>query len=260
MALSEPILTAEVDDSNRWALMTLTATGMTRATVYRLGESGATAVRGAYNIEALGSAVVVDYEAPQGVPLRYYASVTDGTQTRESVVVQATGQISRGGDVVFGLDNPLSWVPVHVVSFPQLKSDTRRSVINVAGRKDPVVVSDVRSMPSGTLTLATTDSGVRRDLSQLLETSSIIAFSPGDPTYGFEDIWYLSVGSVSENRLTTIGSEQARTFTLEVQRVLPPPADFIGPALLTWQQVYDAGTSWTTGVTLGKNWLTVQIG
>lgn len=259
MALGTISLVAEKDPSGRWVLLTLNCTGATLATLYRVSPDGNQAVRGAYEKAITGVMVAADYEAPQNTQLVYFARVSDGAQTRESEIVVVDGMIDRGGDVIFGLTNPLAWTQVNVQKFPSLKHAARQEVVQIAGRRDPVAVSDSRLFPSGTLSLITLEESDRLAMSALLAEGSIIAFSPRYPTYGFADVWYLAVGDVDENRVVDLGYQTERVWDLQVQRVAPPPATFVGPAFRTWQDLKDAGTTWGQLLTGSKSWLQLMV-
>lgn len=259
MALGEISLSVQINDTRQWALIELTCTGMTQATVYRVTSDGTQAVRGAFNVDAAGALVVADYEAPQNTDLTYFARITDGTQTRDSSPVSAVGTIDRGGDVLFGLTNPLASVDVIVAGAPELRRAGRQEVVQIVGRADPVVVTDVLSQPSGTLSIITLTAEARNAVLGLVADGGIVAFSPHLPTYGFSDVWYLAVASVTEKRLSPIGHLQERQFDIEFQRVAAPPAQFVGPAFRTWQDIYDAGITWGELFTSGTNWLRVQV-
>jgi hypothetical protein len=259
MALGTITLTADLDSSGRWVLLTLTCTGATGATIYRVTADGTQAVRGAFEETISGALNAADYEAPQNQTLTYFARVTDGTSTQESTLVTVAGVVDRGGDCIFGLTNPLGIVAVNVVGVPELRSQGRQDVVQVIGRADPVVVSDVRLYPSGTLTVATLTDDERQDVTALLADGQVIAFSPRYADYGFSDIWYLAVSNVTEKRVSALGNRPERFIEMEFQRVAPPPADFVGPAFQLWQDVLDAGTSWNTVFTSGATWLSFQV-
>lgn len=260
MSLDNPTLTAEIGGGGRWVLLTVDAAGMTQGTIYRVSTDGSQAVRGAFEKDAEDALVAADYEAPQNKTLTYYASVTDGVQTKASPLVTVDGVIDRGADVVFGLTNPLAWVPVIVRAAPAWTRKSRRDLVEIEGRADPVAVSDVRLYPSGTLPLATLDADGRIALTRLLDTGAVIAFSPRRPTYGFDDVWYFSVGDVDENRYSDRGYQQERSWDLPVQRVAPPPATFVGPAFATWGDLLASGRTWGDLVTNGTTWLDVMVG
>lgn len=259
MSLGSITLTATLNSTSKWVLLTVSCTGMTHASVYRMTPDGAQAVRGALNVAAPGALNVADYEAPQNTTLTYYVSVTDGTTTHESTPVIVSGQVDRGGDCVFGMANPLAPLVVTVSSFPELKRPIRRDVVKVIGREDPVVITDTRQYASGELTVVTHTDAERQTMIDLLADGGVIAFSPQYPTYGFTDIWYLSVGDATERRLTPLGVIADREFVLDVQRVAPPPADFVGPAFRTWQSLKDAGVTWNSLFTGSKTWLQTQV-
>jgi hypothetical protein len=259
MALGVPSITATVDDSGRWVTVAVTCTGMTSGSVMRVVADGSRAVRGASNKAGAGGLAVADYEAPQNTPLTYYATVTDGVSTKATGVVTAAAVVDRGGDAMFGMVNPLAVVIVHVIGLPDLATGAPREVVRVINRADPIVVSDVRSYPTGTLMLATVSDAERFAVGGLLSSGAVLAFSPHFPTYGFDDVWYLSIGDVTERRASEVATDQTREWDLAFQRVAPPAADFIGPAFTTWQDPIDASTTWQAALTAGTTWLLAQV-
>lgn len=260
MTLGAVALSAEVDATGRWVALTVDAEGMESVSVFRVTPDGTQAVRGAIDKRVESQyAVVVDYEAPQNVPLSYFARATDGVVTRESPVATTTRFIDRGGDVLFGLTNPLAWLRVQVIGFPEVKTRARRSLVDVVGRPDPVSVSDVRVLGAGALTVATLTDAERQAMAGLLAPGGIVAFSPHRGTYGFSDVWYLSVGDAVERRVVKAAEEPSRYWVLDVQRVAPPPADFIGPAFRTWGEPVQEGVTWGDWFTQGKTWLQAMV-
>lgn len=259
MSLGTVTLTAAMDGTSRWITLSVTCTGMTEGTVYRVTSSGNVPVRGALNKAGSGAITAADYEAPQNTTLAYVAIVTDGALAATSSIVSVSGVIDRGGDVIFGLTNPLAWTIVNVVGIPEVKSATRQSIVQVVGRADPVIVSDVRPYPTGTLAIATLTDAERAAVNGLLATGQVIAFSPRHPAYGFDDIWYLSVGNANERRVSRLATRPERYFDLEFMRVAPPPADFVGPAFSTWQDYYDDSATWADMLTAGTTWLQAEV-
>lgn len=259
MALGPVTLTADLHSSGRWIVLYVEATGMTQVTIYRLTSDGSVAVRGAYQKEVSGSLNAADYEAPQNTTITYYATATDGVMTRDSDPVVLDGMMDRGGDVLFGMGNPLALIPVEVIAVGDMKAPIRQDVVRVVGRPDPVVVSDVRGFPAGTLTVATATDSERLALAALLADGGVVAFSPHDGTFGFADVWYLSIGDVTERRVSSYGGQSDRFHDLPFQRVAPPPADFIGPAFTTWDDVNGAGFTWNTLLTSGTTWNRIQV-
>jgi hypothetical protein len=259
MALGPVTFTAVIDGTHRWIILSVSCTGMTGASIYRITPDGTRAVRNALDKVAAGALNVADYEAPQNQALKYVAVVTDGTLAATSSIVTVSGTIDRGGDVLFGLTNPLATVPVHVVGIPDLSTAAPQEAVHVVGRADPIIVSDVRSYPTGSLLLATVTDEERIAVNGLLADGTILAFSPRYPTYGFDDVWYLSIGGVSEKRASEVVTDPTREWTLAFQRIAPPPADFIGPAFATWNDVYTAGSTWSGILIAGTTWLDLQV-
>jgi hypothetical protein len=223
MSLGAASLDAVVDVIDPTVLVTATCSGMTHATFWRRTPEGDVYLRGGISVTGSGSASIVDYDAPQGIPVTYYAQVTDGVSTKSAGPTTTVDMVDRGGDVVYALDSPLFPIPVTVVSIPELQTQVKQDVVQVIGRADPVVVSDVRQYPSGTLTLATLDAAGRRELNALLADGEIIAFCPARADYGIDDTWFLSVGPVVERRLSPLGVIAERHFEMQVQRVAAPP-------------------------------------
>lgn len=259
MALGEIEFSATLNPTGKWVTLQLTCTGMTKATIYRVTPDGTQAVRGAFNKTVAGALAAADYEAPQNTTLTYFARISDGVSTQESQPLTVDGQVSRGGDVIFGLTNPLATLPVTVEKVNDLLSESAQEVVKVVGRKDPIVVSDVRQYQSGSLSVFTLTPTDRQALLSVLESGAVIAFSPQYPDYGFSDVWYLAVSRVTETRVSPIGSAPERRFTLEFQRVAAPPADFVGPAFRTWQDVVDDDTTWQQLYTSNTTWLLLEV-
>lgn len=259
MPLGPITFTATLNSTGRWVLLQLASTGMTTATIYRVTPEGPQPVRGALNKAVIGNLNAADYEAPQNATLTYFARISDGTMTQDSLPVTVTGQVDRGGDYLFGLVNPLAGMAVNVVGFSELSRSSRQEVVTVIGRPDPVVVSDVLQYPTGTMTVATLTDSERLNLLSLAAGGTILAFSPRYTNYGFSDVWYLSVSRLTEQRVSRIGTRPERLFTMEFQRVSPPPANFVGPAFRTWQQVFDSGVTWGSLLSAGTTWSQIQV-
>lgn len=188
-------------------------------------------VRGAVNLASDDDSVlIVDNEAPFGVPVSYELTWTlgDGTTT---VVTSNTVQLSAS---MSWLSNPITGegAPVTIATWPELTYSARQSVLDVAGRVSPVVVSDLRTSASSEMVVFTPTRAVLMMLRQLLATGDIILLRPVcDAVEGD----YFAVGEVTEARLDpSDGSSWRRLVTLELQVVdQPSPAiPAIGDTLL----------------------------
>ena len=203
-------------------------------------------VRGSENVTMLEDAIfVADYEAGQNVPVEYRATVTDGSDTVTTDWVLAD-EIDAGGDYFFTLDNPYIGMPVWVESNTLNSYEAPRTIVKVWGRPDPVVVSGVREMPSGSLVFLTLNETEQHQLLRNLESGQLCAFSPRYASEGLPDVTYMSIGRVDVSRTSPNVYEDSRRFTLEYQVVKAPPAywSYPGQAANTWQYTLDYYDSW----------------
>lgn len=125
-------------------------------------------------------------------------------------------------DTLFDPYNLADYRELTVESWTELAFAGSGEVVNVVGRPDPVVVTDVRPMPSGTLVVVTLDEEERRWLEGLLATGRVIGFRPGDESFGLPDTCYLYVGKVSQSRVVRRASAIERRWSLEVQMTTAP--------------------------------------
>ena len=156
MAISVPTLTASANPTNRRTVLLVGSDLGTTVNVYRkAGASAPVLVRGGQSVTMnTTEKIFLDYEVPQGASLEYFATATDGVDTETSASASVPAY-DFGGDVVFALGDPRNGMTINVESFPTLKYGISQDVVRVWGRRDPVVVSGVREMPSGTLNLIT---------------------------------------------------------------------------------------------------------
>jgi hypothetical protein len=193
------------------------------------GEDAVIPVRGAQGFAVTRRELVfADFEIAQNRRIEYFAVVKSGeiVLTTDSAVVEP---IDYGRDILVDLADPLRSMLVWVESFNSYTYGISQNVQRVWGRPDPVVVSGVREMFSGTLNLLTLELPERKSLLEIVNASSIVGFSPQFPKYGLDDFLYFSVGNVVEGRPSTRAAESARRWGLEVQQVAAPPAEFSYP-------------------------------
>lgn len=248
MAISVPTISASVNVANRRVVLLVGSDIGTDITVYRrAGLNSAAPVRGGLDVAMTTSEkIILDYEVPQGYELTYYVVATDGVDTETSVEVTVPA-FDFGGDVIFSLGDPKNGMTINVESFPALKYSISQDVVRVWGRRDPVVVSGVREMPSGTLNLITLDLNERVQILEILKSGSIIGFNPWKEEYGVDSIMYLSVSDVTESRPSKLAAESARKWALAVQQVAAPAAVWeypIGDAE-SWQTFRDKAPLWS---------------
>lgn len=111
---------------------------------------------------------------------------------------------------------------VTVQSWNDLSYEASGDVVRAYGRADPVVVTDVRPYPSGTLVLATLEDAGRVWLEDLLASGRIIGLRPASAAFGLPSVVYLYVGKVTMARVVQRAAAVERRWTLDVQMVQRP--------------------------------------
>lgn len=111
---------------------------------------------------------------------------------------------------------------VTVGSWNDLTFDASGDVVRVYGRPDPVVVTDVRPYPSGTLVLVTLEHEERAWMEELLASGRIIGLRPASPEFGLPSEVFLYVGKATMTRVVPRASAVERRWTLDVQVVEAP--------------------------------------
>jgi hypothetical protein len=209
------------------------------ATVYRqYGGNQPEVVRGALDVKVTrDEQLFIDYEVPQDYEMTYWVVSKAGEESADSAP-KRIGPYNFGGDVIFDLADPKRGMVINVESLPTLQRQISRDVQRVWGRPDPVVISGVREMPTGTLNLLTLNLDERDNLLSIIQNGSTIAFAPHKRDYGLPGLMYLAVGNVSESRVTNLARESTRRWALEVQEVTPPPASYRYPNYgKTWREL-----------------------
>lgn len=256
MALGTPSLTATViwDDGYPRVDLTMTCTDMTEGSLYRVTPEGMQAVRGLDGAPAVSDVLYgVDYEIPQGAELGYIGIATDGVDTAVTGT-ETVGPIDRGGDWIWPVGRPTDGMLINVEEAPSFDYEITQDVAKVHDRGDPVVQSGARHWARGEIQFLTLTDDERRQFQQLVFTGRVLVFSPR-PNFGFDELFYMAVGKVTEERVVPLGIEPARRWICEVQRVAVPPASFFVAAGDTWQDVYNEGLTWLQHAASGDDWL-----
>jgi len=160
--------------------------------------------------------------------------------------LSASGQVDYGGNVLFDLARPTDPQVFLFEDWNGLSHDIDQETMWPTGRQDPVVVSGVRRWPSSLLSVLTLTNDEYAQLMRIV-SAGITCISPRYPLYYGETdgIVYASIGKVTEERKRDRESGQpARLVKLPVQKVNPPPADFVAQTARTWDEVIAWGLSW----------------
>lgn len=200
-------------------------------TVYRIVDGEAVPVRGGFAVlpDANGVFVITDASAPFGVPVEYRIDQTD---TSTGVVMSYPSNV-----VTLIADGPWLTLPITgeavqltIVDWPEKQYAFRGSVIGVAGRVTPIVVSDKRLAASSTLTVLTRTREELMALRDILATGDVIQIRP---VCGAVEAEYVAVLDVNEQRFKPnsnpinggiqAGSDWRRLVVMPVQVVDEPP-------------------------------------
>jgi hypothetical protein len=235
--------------------LTVAVTGATNITITRFDSSGRpVTVRGANNSPITGGLWHgFDWEAPQGRPILYRVTVTDGVAVATK---DATAQpVDYGGDWLMPVGRHELGMNVYVEydGVGGLERPVIRDVIQIVNRPSPIVVSWGRQMWNGTITFVTLEDGERNRFVSLIQYP-ILMFAPR-VGYGFDEPVFASVGSVTEERTTGLGYEPSRRWNVDLQQIQRPPAHYVEPPpAFTWQTRKDEADQWGAVIADGHTW------
>lgn len=213
-------------------------------TLYRVVGAAQTVVRGPDGwlqgvVLSSEQMTVEDYEAPLGVPVRYrysMVSVTTGAATGDGISDEVTLTVSDPS--ACWVKNPLQPernVLLRAATAPDWQRPIEQAEYRIRGRRNSVVLSDVRGGLAGTLEVWTDNDDQRQALHFALDTGSVllIQFAPG---LGLEDAYY-AVGQAVEGRIVPYGGEPRRRWQLPLTQVDAPIGGVGGTAGWTVQDV-----------------------
>ncbi|MCQ6554790.1 hypothetical protein NPS70_16515 [Streptomyces sp. C10-9-1] len=261
-AIADPIAGAF---GARIAVQGLTQNANTTWGIWRLDAGGQmTSVRGySGDLDAepiTGDlAVVEDYEAPLGVPVRYYVKAWTSPESYTATSsLPVTLMEPPSTDVVLtDPGQPARQTTATVQQVPDWTRVARQGVAQVRGRTLPVVISDVRGGRTGTLTLVTETTERRDAMWWLLDTGSTILVQ-WPAAWGERDV-YVQVGDVTESRIVRLGDVGDRTWAVPLTEVDRPIGGISGSSSRTWEDVSTEDADWA-GVLRYASWLDVYIG
>jgi hypothetical protein len=166
-----------------------------------------------------GAMSLTDYTAPLSIPVTYRLKVVYTTST--VTVASAPVTITSTGCY---LTNPAagSTVAVQLVSWPDRTREPRQAALDVAGRADPVVLSDLHATPTGAWRFGTDTDTQTAALLDVL-TGRAIAVLRTQPGSSIPAVT-VAVGQVTEVRRSGKGGDPRRWVDVEVQEIAPLPA------------------------------------
>jgi hypothetical protein len=220
-------------------------------TVWRLlPDGGRQLVRGpdgllnAITVDAT-TLVIEDYEAPLGVAVRWYAEVRNGTDLTQTRAAGPVALVHADVNEAWIKDpgNPQRNLKVLVRTAPDWQRAISQAEFRVRGRRNSVVLSDVRGGLEGDLVIWTRDDDERKALHWILDSGNTLLWQAA-PGMGVDDM-YVNVGGVSENRVTTYAPEQWREWNLPLRQAdMPVTVGVSGSAGRTWQDILTEHATW----------------
>ncbi|WP_406501968.1 hypothetical protein OHA04_37680 [Streptomyces sp. NBC_01590] len=190
--------------------------------------------------------VVEDYEAPLAVPISYTIELIDATtgavETRTSPV--ATVPHTDINEVwLKDPANPQRNLKVVVKSHAGWSRPIEQTAYRVAGRRNTVVLSDVRGGLEGDLVVWTRSDEERAGLHWLLDPGHVLLWQ-AIPGMGVSDM-YVTVAQATEDRTPGAATEPWREWTLPLTEVDMPTAIGVnGSAGRTWQDILSEFSTW----------------
>lgn len=188
--------------------------------------------------------VVFDYEAGNGQPVQY----------RARAIIDSGGDIASDWSTVSApafwesddtwlkspLDPTLNML-VKIKGIPTLKRRIVRGVIDIAGRPDPIVVSDVRKLVEGDVTFVALDETDLDALAALLDLGqTLLLQTPVEDGWGSR---YIACGDSDEDRVSRRAKEPSRLLSVPFNEVLAPVGD-VESFGITWDDVVAAYADW----------------
>lgn len=189
--------------------------------------------------------VVEDYEAPLNVPVSYYAEVRDGAALSQSYAAGPVTLTHADANEAWLKDpaNPQRNLKVLVRKAPDWQRAISQSEYRVRGRRNSVILSDVRGGLEGDLVVWSRTDDERAALHWLLDSGNVLLWQAA-PGMGVADM-YVAVGQASENRVTTYAPELWREWTLPLQQTDQPVSVGVsGSAGRTWQDLLTEHGTW----------------
>jgi hypothetical protein len=237
---------------------TSTIDSATTATIERVNLSTGS-VLGVRNAEPapliVGQWLGQDYEAPLDVDFYYRATSPDVPGVELLSRTYSIPALDRS--MLKHPGRPALNASVRIGAAPNMTRPVTQGVFEVLGRTTPVAVSMRRSAARGELQVVTLDEDERDALLLLLDDGTpLLLQTPSG--YGVGNI-YVAVGELSEERVTGLGAEWARRWTLPFVVVDRP----VGEALAvgnTWADVLASYTSWDAMRTAEGTWAGVLEG
>lgn len=217
--------------SQALAYVALTVTGLTgfdTVAVQRTNPDGSQAIVRSANYVATAGATSwagFDLEAPLGSAVTYTAIAQthngDGSITTVTAGSSAiTIPTQNGTGWLKNLSQAALNTQITIQALADVKRSGRTQVYPVIGRKNPVVISDVRSGRTGLVSIMTTGTADYQAVSTLLASGQTL-FLQATPADMFADMYFVP-GDVTERRPASTSTDQTRVWDVDFIEVDSP--------------------------------------
>jgi hypothetical protein len=200
---------------------------------------------------------VSDREAPIGIPVTYKLTVRYSSGRATTTDVSNTVIITGVTGCFLTAPQTGQTMAIEVQAWDERKTSVRRSVLEISGRTDPIVLSDVVLLPEGNWNLLTRTREQLDLLYSILSASRLVLLRT-QPASSLRTV-YAAVGDFTEERVYPAdGTAWERYMNVTIQEVMPTPAT----ARLfstTWTQVSGAYATWLALAEDQPSWLDVAM-
>lgn len=199
-------------------------------------------------VPILDSTVAVeDYEAPLGIEVTYNYETYEVGETTPDRVGLWRRTVPAGDPNEAWLSDPgmpQRNLQVMVKTPPDWQRPIAQGEYRVRGRRNSVILSDIRGGLEGDLVIWTRSDEERKALHWLLDSGRVVMWR-AVPGMGIDDM-YVAIGQVTEGRVVPQGWEVWREWTLPLRQVdMPTALGVSGSADRTWQDVLTEYGTWT---------------
>ncbi|MGQ4513703.1 hypothetical protein [Streptomyces sp. DW26H14] len=225
--------------------------------LYRVVDGTQTLVRGPDGwIDGMaltsGQLIVEDYEAPLEVAFTYRAEFYTTSGAADGYRETSETWLSLPDQSDCWIKDPLQPqrnIMLRASVAPDWSRPIETTEYRVRGRRNSVILYDVRGGLTGTVQVWTMDDTDRVGLHFALDSGAPLLFQFW-PGVGLEDAYY-SVSDVTEARFSPVGSEGRRRWSLTLTQVDAPIGGVSGTAGWTVQDVL---STWDTGLDVSNNY------
>lgn len=216
--------------------VTTDAPGTAPITVERTMQGRTRTVRGGNAVTDHGGGLVIaDWEIVYQAPLTYRATCNGESITAQAELVEPRAWLRS-------VLNPGTSVPLGIGGIGTEKRPAIRTLFRPRGRRNAVVLTDVRAGREGDGLKATTFTAAEFDaLTRLLESGDVLLLT-GPGSWGLGPL-YCSIGDVDITRPGDLAINPVRKWVMPFVEVDPPPG-YVPPPAQTWADIKALGLTW----------------